>query len=81
MHVPYLLRLVRLVVVLNKSYRGKYARFVKLKNVVRMWAAVSLAILAFATALFIKSPDFSSRSVQLSISLSGQAAGGGCYKA
>lgn len=73
-HVPYVLRIVRLVVVLNETYRGKYARFVKVKNIVQVWAMISVAILGLATVLYVTSPDHSSRLVQLVVQLQSSVA-------
>lgn len=49
------LRAVRLVVVYHPSYRLKYAKFVKPRNIMITWASTSLSIVVFAVIYFATS--------------------------
>lgn len=52
--IPFALRAVQLVVVYNSSsYRLTYARFVKWKNIVKLWVASGVACCILWAALFV----------------------------
>ncbi|CAN0314603.1 unnamed protein product [Ectocarpus sp. 6 AP-2014] len=54
--IPYFIRVVRLVVAYNQSYRAKFARFVKWTPMMRIWAGASIGLVLRAAFFFGSKP-------------------------
>jgi len=55
MSAPYVLRATRIVVVYHSSYRYKYAKLVKWRNIRKAWMLIGLFVFVLAVTLFATS--------------------------
>lgn len=59
--IPYLIRMVRLVVAYNQAYRFKYARFVKWNFLARIWAFLNVGLVTRGALFYGSKPEHRSR--------------------